>query len=194
MSDDTPTVPTEDSVNGGMAEASQTPDSAGPNMNTSLPPKPLSMRRKKAMDKQRERLGKLIVIMRRKQMQDQARLNRSLKELKKKIGTDDFEAIKAMVTTFHPEKKDEKGNVVQQAYNSVNYQALLVESKNFLVLRRERRMRDIVGEDGVTTPRTRRRTTGRSSDRKAHKSRYLYIIERGKKAVENKEEISTLKV
>ena len=177
---------------------SQTVDTAT-DMNQPAPPKPLSMRKKKNIAKQQKKFGKLMATWRKAQMKRQGRVTRQLKDLSSKIGHDDFEALKAMVTTFYPEKKDDKGVVVQEAYNSVNYAALIVEAKNFLVLRRERRMSGYTTENPETKeetyhPPTRKRSTGRTSDRKAHRNTYNYILERGKKAVENNEEISTLKV
>lgn len=202
MSDETPSVSVEKIT---LASQSIADPAAGLNsdpantvtvtdQNTPIEAKPPSMKQIKNMYKQRRYLGKVIVTMRHERQKKQNRVNRQLKELEKQIGTDDFEAIKVMVTTFHPEQKDEKGNVVQQAHNAVNHKALLTEAKNFLILRRERRMKNIENPDGTVTARTRKRTSGRSSDRKAHKIAYNHIIERGKKAVENKEEVSTIKV
>jgi hypothetical protein len=161
-----------------------TVDTSGPNQNTPPPAPPLSMRAMKKMDKQRKMLMKLIKASRASQLKKQGALTRQLGVLRKAVGDSNFEAIKAIATTFYPEKKDDKGNVTQEAYNSVNYKALMAEARHLIVMQREKRIRE----------GTRRRSSGRSSDRKAHSLTYRYLIDRGNKAVENKEAVSTVKV
>lgn len=173
----------------------------GPSMNTPATPKPPSMRQIKAATKQQKKIGKYIRSMRKNQYKANGKISKELTALKAVIGYDDFEAIVAVATSFHPEKKDDTGKVTQEAYNQTNWQAVIAEAKNLLVLRREKRMK--ANSDGLSGTKdengklvkTRKRTSGRSSHRKAHRAKYAFIVKRGKETLENQEPVvGTLKV
>jgi len=162
----------------------------GPDANK-LPPAPEpSMKARKNMDKQQKKLMKYIMKMRKNQYKANGKVSKELNALKKIIGVEDYEAIVAVATTFHHEEKDKDGKVTKEAYNQTNWQAVIVEAKNLLVLRREKRMKGETLPDGTVVSPKRKRTTGRSSDRKAHKAKYAFIVKRGQEAIDKKEEVA----
>lgn len=116
------------------------PVTIGPDMNIPAAPKSPSMKQIKTMDKQQKKMMKYITRLRKNQYKENGKVSKELKRLKAAIGLDDYNAIVAVATTFYPETKDKEGKVTKEAYNQTNWQAVTVEAKNLLVLRREMRM------------------------------------------------------
>jgi len=138
----------------------------------------------KMSKKSNKQIKKIMKMIQDNQRKNQVKMKEEIERMKISVGKENFNALKAICTIQIPEKKDEQGNVIQAAANQVNFQALEKEVKNLLVLQREKRI--LEGK--------RKRSTGRSSDRKAHKARYKFLLNRNKETVENKEEASAVKV
>lgn len=100
------------------------------------------------------------------------RINTELSVLKNIIGAKDFAMLKEICTVTTPEQKNEQGEVTQAERKDVNKQALMVEARNLIVLQREERIKK-----GL-----RKKTTGRSSKRAAHRSAVKFLTERNKQA------------
>jgi hypothetical protein len=96
---------------------------------------------------------------------DRLKLLKESKRMKDLIGREDYNALKDICTVHTPEQKDEKGEVTTKASSFVNHKALIEEAKLVLVLQREERIKA-----GL-----RKRSTGRSSDRQAHRSTMNFI-------------------
>jgi len=88
--------------------------------------------------------------------------------VREQIGRADFKMLRDIFTVNTPEQKDETGKVIQAASSRVNYEGLLLEAANVIAMQREGRI-----EAGL-----RKRTTGRSSDRKAHRSLIKFLHDR----------------
>lgn len=132
--------------------------------------KKISKTKEKKMARERQRLqvsfGKMVEKFSRKQQQTKVQMER----LKERVGKKEFALLKTLATVATPEKKDEKGEVIQKATSHLNHELLFQEGQNLITILRESRMKS--GK--------RKRTTGRSSKRKAHRSRLNAIIERNK--------------
>lgn len=102
------------------------------------------------------------------QKKSQAKMMKQVRVVREQIGRQDFKMLRDIFTQNTPEQKDEAGNVLQPASSQVNYQALLAESKHVIVMQREHRI-----QAGL-----RKRTTGRSSDRKSHKGTLNFLLAR----------------
>ncbi len=100
------------------------------------------------------------------------KINNILVELEKQIGSQDFKMLKQVCMVDIPEQKNEQGEVVQAARQELNKQALITEARNLIVLQREERIKK-----GL-----RKRTTGRSSDRSAHRSKVKFLSARAEQA------------
>lgn len=120
---------------------------------------------KRNMKAQQEFLTKFYITPREKQ---QVRLEKKVKVVKSWLHPDDFKMLENIFTVNVPEKKDEKGEVTEKAYSYVNYEGLLLEARNVLVVQREERMKS--GK--------RSRSSGRSSDRKTHKASLKMLLKR----------------
>lgn len=88
--------------------------------------------------------------------------------VREQIGKADFKMLRDIFTVNTPEQKDDTGKVVQAASSQVNYEGLLKEALNVIAMQREGRM-----EAGL-----RKRSTGRSSDRRAHRTLIKFLHDR----------------
>ncbi len=92
----------------------------------------------------------------------QAKKNRllrgDLKRAKFLVGKDAYNDLREICTIPIPEQKDKDGKVTEEASSYVNKYALINELRNLIVLKREDRIQ--AGK--------RKRSTGRSSQRKTH--------------------------
>jgi hypothetical protein len=102
------------------------------------------------------------------------RIENELKALETTIGIEDFKMLKEICTVVTPEVKNEQGEVTQAASKRLNKEALIVEAKNLIVLKRESRI-----EAGI-----RSRSSGRGSSRKAHSSSLKFILARNQTAAQ----------
>lgn len=84
------------------------------------------------------------------------------------IGRHNMRMLKDLFTVNVPEQKDAEGAVTQAAHTYINFDGLLVEGRNVIVMEREARM--AAGQ--------RKRTTGRHSRRTMHNSAYNYLMKR----------------
>jgi len=156
-----------------IAEADANADEAKPEEKKAAPLSKKVEKQRKAQEKQ---FKKMMDNFRANRVKANQTLKFRLDLLKRQLGKDDFNALKSICTVEVPEQKDADGKVIQEAKTVVNKQALLVEASHLLVLMREERMKK-----GL-----RKRTTGRSSDRKAHKSMLAFLTKRNKQsAAEN---------
>lgn len=102
------------------------------------------------------------------------RLQRNqLEVLKHQIGKEDYNALKSICTTVVEEKKNDKGEVIQNAESNLNKMALIVETRNLLALKREDRI-----ARGL-----RSRGSGRASKRRSHTSLVSMLKRRNEQAV-----------
>lgn len=102
------------------------------------------------------------------------RITSELKVLKNIIGAKDFAMLQEICTVTTPEQKNEQGEVTQPERKDVNKQALMTEARNLIVLQREERIKK-----GL-----RKKTTGRTSKRSAHRSAVKYLTDRNKQAAQ----------
>lgn len=135
-------------------------------------PKPLSKKVEKAKKKQERAFQTMITTYQAQNRRAVKRERDQLNLLKRQLGKEDFNALKSVCTVEVPEQKDETGAVIQEKKTVVNKRALLVEASHLLVLLREERIKK----------GTRKRTTGRHSDRVAHRSMMDFLTRRNKEA------------
>lgn len=128
----------------------------------------------KAFKKMQKQQNKAIAKMMERNAKTKEKLNKELKTLKRKVGNDSWKVLTDICTVNVPEQKNDEGVVIQEANTYVNKYALLVEAKNLLVMMRQSRI-----DKGL-----RKKTSGSSSQRRAHKSKYDFLMGRGKKAKE----------
>ena len=161
-------------TNGSMTDATNEPPPA---------PKPNRAERR-LLVRQNKKIQSFVVGMqsRNKKSQDALKSKKAL--ILNRIGNDEFEALKTICTIKTPEQKDDKGNIVQQAGEFVNWRAFVIEASNLIVLRRQARI----------TAGTRKKTTGRGSNRTKQRHAVKHILERGQKAIQNNEPVSEVKV
>lgn len=133
-----------------------------------------SMKQLKAFKKMQKQQGKAIARMIERNKNTQAKLKKELDELKLKVGKDSWKVLVDICTVVTPEQKNDEGVVTQEAKTEVNKYALLVEAKNLLVMMRQSRI-----DKGL-----RKKTTGNTNQRRAHKSKYEFLMGRGQKAKE----------
>jgi hypothetical protein len=159
---------------GGMATGSPSDSTASPNLNTPEAPKPPTKRMLKMAKKQGKQYKKLFARFQKTQEAKKEALAERLFKLKQQIGKEEFKLLKSLSTAEIPEVKNEAGEVTRPKSFHVNYDMMFAEAKNLTVLMRQRRL-----ESGE-----RKRTTGRSSKRKAHKSRLAAVVARNKRLEE----------
>lgn len=99
-------------------------------------------------------------------------LQAELKALENTIGRPSYNALKDMVTVRQPEVKDESGNVVKKAVEQVNYRALLLEGRNLIATLRKERI----------ASKSRKKTTGRGSDRNSHRAMVRFLNRRNEES------------
>jgi hypothetical protein len=131
-------------------------------------------KQKKAMRKYSQYMKKMMAAHASEQERRQRKLMTEISKLKSALGKDDFEALKSICTIHQKEVIGPDGSVMQKASSTVNYQALLVEGRQALAINREQRI--LAGK--------RKRSTGRSSDRKAHKGLIDFLNKRAEKTLE----------
>jgi len=120
---------------------------------------------KRNQNAQREMFEKLFLGAQKKRV---AKMMKQVRVARELIGREDYKMLRDIFTVKTEEKKDEKGNVLSPARTDVNYYGLLLESKNVIAMQREQRIK--AGK--------RKRSTGRSSDRRAHKSLLNFLLNR----------------
>ena len=81
------------------------------------------------------------------------------------LGKEDYKTLRDICTIHTPEQKNEKGEVTAKAASFLNRKALLSEGRLILALKREQRI----------TAGQRKRSTGSSSARKAHRATINFI-------------------
>lgn len=118
---------------------------------------------------QREMINKYFIEPQKKK---QEKLMKQVRVVKDQIGRKDFQMLRDLFTVQTPEQKDEAGKVIQPTSSYVNYEGLIAEAKNVIVMQREMRM--VAGK--------RSRKSGRSSDRKSHKLAYAFLMDRNQEA------------
>jgi hypothetical protein len=96
------------------------------------------------------------------------KLKTQLEVLRGQIGTKNFKLLKTLATTVSEATKDENGNITSPESRSINYEMLLKEGKNLIVMLREERMRE--GK--------RSRKTGTSRNRGRHNSSFRFLSAR----------------
>lgn len=106
------------------------------------------------------------------QKKKNAKLMKQVEVAKSQIGRKNFQMLRDLFTVPVNEQKDETGKIIQPASSYVNYEGLIAESKNVIVIQREERINS--GK--------RKRSTGRSSDRKAHKGALSFLLNRNQEA------------
>jgi len=99
-------------------------------------------------------------------------IQRQLDLIEKQVGSADFKMLKDICTNVTPAKLNEAGEIETPEKKEVNKAALIREGLNLIVLKREERIKA-----GL-----RKRSTGRSSDRKAHKSAVTFLNNRNEEA------------
>jgi hypothetical protein len=103
-----------------------------------------------------------------KEQDRRRRQDTQLEVLRAQIGTKNYKLLKTLATTVTPAVLDEQGNVTTPESKTINYEMLLKEGQNLIVMLREERMRE--GK--------RSRKTGSSSSRVLHNSRYRFLSAR----------------
>lgn len=182
-SDTTVSETKSDQIEKGMADPSDGPSTAASSNQDPPAPKPNRAERRR-MKRQGKSIRTFINQMHKNQAKQKHKFNVAANAVMQQLGYEEFDALVAICTVKQPETKDDKGNVTKKASEFVNWKALFAEAKNMVVLRREQRI--LRGE--------RKRSTGRSSDRKRHKTSLKFIKERGDAAIKNKEPYSEVKV
>ncbi len=99
-------------------------------------------------------------------------IQRQLDLIEKEIGKDDFKMLKDVCTNIIPAVMNETGEVTTPEKKEVNKGALIREGLNLIILKREDRIKA-----GL-----RKRSTGRSSHRKTHKSSVKFLTKRNEEA------------
>jgi len=95
-------------------------------------------------------------------------IERKFELLEEALGSEDFAMLKDICMVTVPEVKDESGAITQEAKTELNREALLVEGRHLLVLKREDRI--LKG--------LRKRSTGRSSSRRMHSAYVKFLSQR----------------
>ena len=153
-----------------LAPESTTPEAVStvdaPSSDSEAPKK--SKRKEKAFKAQQQAVNKMFKRYEESQAKAQKQLNAKVRRLRNELGKEDFEVLKDICTIRTPEQKNDKGEVTQEASSVVNFRALFIEGRFALTLNREARI--LAGK--------RKRTTGRGSDRIAHKNLVNYINSR----------------
>jgi hypothetical protein len=101
-----------------------------------------------------------------------AQIQRQLDLIEQQVGKADFNMLKDICTNITPAKLNEAGEIETPEKKEVNKAALIREGLNLIVLKREERIKA-----GL-----RKRSTGRSSDRKAHRSAVTFLNNRNEEA------------
>lgn len=122
----------------------------------------------KAIQVQRGYFQKMIGQWRRNDDKAKKRLLSQVRAASKTLGAQNFSMLKDLYTQVVPEQKDDKGEVIQPATTTVNYQGLLVEARHAIVIEREARIK--AGK--------RKKTTGRSSSRRDHRNTFNFLTRR----------------
>lgn len=91
--------------------------------------------------------------------------NKELSLLRTLLGSETFKYLKNVCTIKTEEEKDSNGNITKPASTRIDIEKLLSEGRYYVALNREERI-----NKGL-----RKRTTGRSSDRKAHRDVINYL-------------------
>lgn len=132
--------------------------------------------RKQALKRKKQESGFKTMIERYTSQQKRMskRIKVEMKVLESTIGAEDFKMLKDICTNTIPEQKNEAGEVTQAAKRELNKHALMKEARNLIALQREERIK--LG--------LRKRTTGRSSDRRRYKSEVAFLTQRNKEAAQ----------
>lgn len=132
----------------------------------------MSNSQKKALKKYSKKVKKMMAAYNSETRRKNNMLKAQLKSIRDALGKESYAALKDIATVRIPEKKNEAGEVTQQASERINYRALLIEGRNLIsVLRAER-----------TKLGKRSAKSGRSSDRSRHNSLVRYLLKRNEEA------------
>lgn len=130
--------------------------------------KKLSKTQEKKNRRQNKSFTKRFIDMLQKNNEQRIKLENKIERLRMALGKEEFAALKTIATVPVPEQKNDKGEITQEATTTINYGLLFYEGQNVLAIMKEGRIK----------AGTRKRTTGRSSRRKAHRARLKFINER----------------
>ena len=125
-------------------------------------------RQMKNVLRNQKRSQKMWSFYMQKEVDRRRKLDTQLEVLRAQIGTKNFKLLKTLATTVVEATKDENGNVTSPESRSINYEMLLQEGRNLIVMLREERMRD--GK--------RSRKTGGSRHRARHNSAFRFLSAR----------------
>lgn len=129
-----------------------------------------------AKRKQESYFKKMVSKYTEQSQQLNSKIARQLELLEESLGSDDFAMLATICTTITPEVKNESGEVTQEAREELNKQALLIEGKNLIALKREDRIKA-----GL-----RKRSSGRSNRRRLYAAQMRYINSRNEAASQEK--------
>jgi hypothetical protein len=140
-------------------------DSLSDEAATETPATPkMNKKQKKSVARQERQLKQLYARAKTEQERSRRKVRNSVAFLKSVLGAEDFNNLKDICSYNIPEQKGPDGSIVQAAKKGVNYRALIVEGNLVIAMNRESRI--LSGK--------RKRTTGRASKRKSHRSTVNY--------------------
>ena len=125
----------------------------------------LSKKQRNSIGLQQKQLKELYAKINAQQAKNRRKVRTEVARIAAALGPDDFKNLKEICTYQVPEQKGPDGAIVQKAESRVNFRALIIEGRQAIVLNREARI--VAG--------LRKRSTGRSSDRKAHRSTLNFV-------------------
>lgn len=120
--------------------------------------------------KQQGKFQKMLVQYQETAKKGQSCVMSQVKVAASVLGNETFKMLKNIFRVEVPEEKDENGVVIRKATSYINYKPLLNEARLAIVLQRDSRIKS--GK--------RKRTTGRSSDRRIHSTTLGFIYRRNK--------------
>lgn len=121
-----------------------------------------------AMSVQAKYFRKLMGQWRRSDDKSRNRLLNQVKAAARTLGKENFAMLKDLYTQNIPEVRNAEGVVTQEASSQINYQGLLAEARNAIVIERDSRIKS--GK--------RKKTTGRSSKRRLQKNTFNFLTKR----------------
>lgn len=135
---------------------------------TDVAPAVQTAKQLKQIQRNQKRSQKMWSFYMQREADRRRRLDTQLEVLRAQIGTKNFKLLKTLATTLVEATKDENGNVTAPESRTINYEMLLKEGKNLIVMLREERMRD--GK--------RSRKTGGSRNRARHNAAFRFLSAR----------------
>lgn len=135
---------------------------------TDVAPAAQTAKQLKQIQRNQKRSQKMWSFYMQREADRKRKLNTQLEVLRAQIGTKNFKLLKTLATTVVEATKDENGNITSPESRSINYEMLLQEGRNLIVMLREERMRD--GK--------RSRKTGGSRNRTRHNAAFRFLSAR----------------